>query len=221
MINGKRVLGIIPARGGSKRLPRKNVLEFCGKPLIAWTIEEAKKSVWIDQITLTSDDKKILDIGMEYKINCVPRNKELADDSASMNDVVLSEIERFSSSHYDLICLLQPTSPLRIVEDIDCGITLGMSISVGPTGAPNGAVYVVDVPLFKQYAYFGGWVFYMPAERSIDINTAVDFLEAERLMNARLSSAERPSKYPRSRCSIEVYGAVDDEIAHKCAGGNT
>ena len=62
MIKNKKVLGIIPARGGSKGLPRKNILDLCGKPLISWTIEEANKSIFIDKLIVSTDDQEIIEV---------------------------------------------------------------------------------------------------------------------------------------------------------------
>ena len=93
MINEKSVLAIIPARGGSKGVPRKNIREVGGKPLIAWTIEEAKKSRYIDRCILSSDDPDIIEVAREW--NCeVPfvRPSELASDDSSAVDVVLHAI---------------------------------------------------------------------------------------------------------------------------------
>ena len=84
MINGKSVLAIIPARGGSKGLPGKNKKKLCGKPLIAWTIEQAKSCSDIDRIVVSTDDKNIADIAKKYGAE-VPfiRPAELASDTAS------------------------------------------------------------------------------------------------------------------------------------------
>ena len=81
MINGNSILGIIPARGGSKGLPRKNIQEVAGKPLIAWTIEESKKSKYIDKLILSSEDKEIIDVAKAWgcKVPFV-RPVELAKD---------------------------------------------------------------------------------------------------------------------------------------------
>ena len=70
MIYDKKLLAIIPARGGSKRLPRKNILNLAGKPLIAWTIDSALKSKYIDRIVVSTDDKEISDISMKYEPMC-------------------------------------------------------------------------------------------------------------------------------------------------------
>ncbi len=122
MYNEKKVLAVIPARGGSKRLPKKNILNLAGKPLIAWTIEEAKKSKYIDKLIVSTDSTEIAEISKKYGAE-VPfiRPKELASDTASSIDVILHAINFFKNKGdtYEYIVLLQPTSPLRKVDDID------------------------------------------------------------------------------------------------------
>lgn len=124
MINGKSVLAIIPARGGSKRLPGKNILEVGGKPLIAWTIEEARKSKYIDRLILSSEDQKIISVARAWGCE-VPfvRPAELAQDETPGIETVLHAIDALLEK-YDYIVLLQPTSPLRKSEDIDGTINL-------------------------------------------------------------------------------------------------
>jgi N-acylneuraminate cytidylyltransferase len=119
MINGQSVLAIIPARGGSKGVPRKNIREVAGKPLIAWTIAEAKKSKFIDRLILSSDDEQIIRVAQEYGCE-VPfiRPAELARDDTPGIDPVLHALESLSQK-YDYVVLLQPTSPLRSAADID------------------------------------------------------------------------------------------------------
>jgi CMP-N,N'-diacetyllegionaminic acid synthase len=118
MINGKEILGIIPARGGSKGIPRKNIRELAGKPLIAWTIEVAKKSMYIDRLILSSEDKEIIQVAKEWGCEApFVRPMELAQDDTPGIDPVLHAINELQG--YDYVVLLQPTSPLRIVEDID------------------------------------------------------------------------------------------------------
>lgn len=113
-----KILAVIPARGGSKGLPRKNILELAGKPLIAWTIEEAKKSNYIERVILSSEDAEIIEISKQYGCD-VPfvRPMELAQDDTPGIKPVLHAIEQCPG--YDYVVLLQPTSPLRTVEDID------------------------------------------------------------------------------------------------------
>jgi len=125
----KNILGLIPARGGSKGLPRKNIKPLLGKPLIAWTIEQAFASRYLDKVVVSTDDKEIAEISKKYGAD-VPfmRPKELAGDNTKGIEVVLHVIdwlkENDKQKQYDLIMLLQPTSPLRKAEDIDKAIEL-------------------------------------------------------------------------------------------------
>lgn len=122
MINGKKILAIIPARGGSKGIPRKNIRLLAGKPLIVWTIEEAKKSRYIDRLMLSSEDEEIISIAKEW--NCdVPfkRPQELAQDNTPGIEPVIHAINNLPEK-YDYVCLLQPTSPLRTSKHIDACI---------------------------------------------------------------------------------------------------
>ncbi|MGL5255765.1 MAG: cytidylyltransferase domain-containing protein [Proteocatella sp.] len=118
MIYGKSILAIIPARGGSKGLPRKNILELKGKPLIAWTIEAAKKSTYIDTVVVSSEDNEIIEVALKWGAE-IPfhRPQELAQDDTPSIDIILHAINILPQ--YDYILLLQPTSPLRTAEDID------------------------------------------------------------------------------------------------------
>jgi CMP-N,N'-diacetyllegionaminic acid synthase len=122
VLNGKTFLVIIPARGGSKRLPRKNVLELSGKPLIVWSIEAGLKSKYIDKVVVTSDDDEILSISKEYGAEIIKRPDYLANDTAKTFDAIKHTIENMQK--YDYIVLLQPTSPLRNEFHIDEAIEL-------------------------------------------------------------------------------------------------
>ena len=114
----KKVLALITARGGSKGLPRKNVLEAGGKPLIAWTIEAALNSRSVSQVILSSDDDEIIDIAQRWGCS-VPfrRPSHLATDTATSIDVVMHALDEVTG--FDYVILLQPTSPLRTSVDID------------------------------------------------------------------------------------------------------
>ena len=126
MINNKSILAIIPARKGSKRLVGKNMLDLKEKPLIAWTIEEALKSKYIDNIIISSDDENIINFSKQYKEINVPfiRPKELSTDKANSLDLVLHALNFYRSNYknFDYVMLLQPTSPLRKSKDIDYSI---------------------------------------------------------------------------------------------------
>ena len=117
----KRVLSIIPARGGSKGLPRKNILKLAGKPLIAWTIEASLNSKFVTKTIVSSDDKEILAIAKDYGSEILLRPKNLATDLSSSESVVTHALNYLESvgEEFDFVALLQPTSPLRNYKDID------------------------------------------------------------------------------------------------------
>ena len=121
MIHGKRVLGVVPARGGSKGIPRKNLRVVAGKSLLGWTIEIAQRSMLIDHLIVSTEDS---DIASEAKrCGCVVpfvRDAALATDVADGDLVAVDAVTRCSG--YDLMVLLAPTSPLRTTEDIDTAI---------------------------------------------------------------------------------------------------
>ena len=123
MYKGKTFLAIIPARGGSKRLPRKNILDLAGKPLIAWTIEAGLKSNYIDKVLVTSDDTEILMVAERFGAEIIERPAELASDTATSFDAIQHAIDS-ESKKYDFIILLQPTSPLRTEKHIAEAIEL-------------------------------------------------------------------------------------------------
>jgi pseudaminic acid cytidylyltransferase len=222
------LIAIVTARGGSKGLPRKNVLPFCGKPLIAHSIEAAKNSSAIDRIIVSTDDEEIADISREFGAE-VPfmRPAELASDTAGSREVILHALSFLKKQRTPVedFCLLQPTSPLRTSADIDGALKIFLEkradsvLSVTPydhpvqwavemldngillprekekTGRrqdmaeyyrPNGAVYMFRTEFFKNSAgYFGAnsYGYIMPPERSIDIDTQLDFVVAETIAN--------------------------------------
>lgn len=219
MYGGKTVLAIIPARGGSKGVPGKNIRKFAGLPLLAWTILEARKSKYIDRLILSTDDEKIMKVAGTYGCE-VPfrRPPELAADDTPGIAPVLHALYTLPEK-YDYIVLLQPTSPLRLTEDIDgC-----LKFCIGNNGAPacvtvtdpaeppywmytvgdgaeleplfankqntprqvlpktyvlNGAVYVAECGWLQENKTFTGEGtrgYFMPRERSVDIDTEQDF----------------------------------------------
>lgn len=105
-----KILGLIPARGGSKGVPNKNIKEIYGKPLIAWTIEQAKKSTLLDTVVVSTDSDKIADIAQQYGAQVIMRPDELATDMASTQDVMVHALNIIPA---DILVLLQPTSPCR------------------------------------------------------------------------------------------------------------
>jgi len=118
---GNKVLGIIPARGGSKGLPKKNIVALNGQPLIAYSINAGLHSKYIDAVLVSSNDLDILQIAEKYNAEVLVRPNELATDSASIHQVIAHAIESVNSlgREFDLAILLQPTSPLRTTKHID------------------------------------------------------------------------------------------------------
>ena len=241
------ILAVITARGGSTTLPRKNILPFCGKPLIAYTIKAASAArnagAPIDRILVSTDDAEIADVSRRFGAE-VPfmRPPELArDDTPSLpvveHAVAFAETER--GLRYDWILLLQPTSPLRTGADIRAALdpikqpdtTAVVSVTSANASHPkklrlieggilrpfqgggfqpsrrqdfdydvyrtNGAIYLArrDV-LMEEGSFYGSCPrpLVMPPERSIDIDTRLDFEMAEFLY--RRSS---PNQGPRLR----------------------
>jgi N-acylneuraminate cytidylyltransferase len=131
VIGGLSVLAVIPARGGSKGVPGKNVRPVGGRPLIEWTIRAAQGSRYVDRTVLSSDDAGIIAVAQEAGCE-VPfvRAAELATDEAGSVEVVVDAVERVGA--HDLVVLLQPTSPLRRAEDVDAALQTLIA-----TGAPS------------------------------------------------------------------------------------
>ena len=132
------IVAIVPARGGSKRLPRKNVLPLAGKPLIQWTLDAAKESGVIELIVVTSDDEEVLTIAEQNQVMAIRRPDDLSSDTATSVDAVIHSLDALEAQNIvaKRVMLLQPTSPLRRAEDIrkavkrmeDCGAASVLSV---------------------------------------------------------------------------------------------
>jgi len=132
MIQKKKILAIIPARGGSKRVPKKNIRLLTGKPLIAYTIETALKSRYLNRIVVSTEDEEIARISKKYGAEVVKRPQKLATDRAKTIDAIFHVLSILKEEHYNpqVVVLLQPTSPLRTENDIDKAIKLFLSKKV-------------------------------------------------------------------------------------------
>ena len=125
MINNRKILGIVPARIGSKGLKFKNLKKLNSKPLIYWPIKTLKKSKYIDKIILNTDSKKIRDLGTKMGAQTpFLRPKYLASDNSKISDTIIHTIKYFEKKRifYDYILLLEPTSPLTTSSDVDYAI---------------------------------------------------------------------------------------------------
>ncbi len=218
MIDNHKVLGVIVARGNSKGLPGKNTLDIGGKPMVAWSVEAAGRSGYLDRSILSSDDDKIIEAARRFGADApFKRPPELATDAARVEDAVIHALDSLAED-YDYLVLLQATSPLRTGEDIDgalrtcvdAGAPACVSMTtpakspylmfrvdernrlralldtpagrrrqdLPPAFVPNGAVYVARTDWFRENETFytpETVAYEMPAERSIDVDTALDF----------------------------------------------
>jgi CMP-N,N'-diacetyllegionaminic acid synthase len=159
-----RVLGLIPARGGSKGVARKNVRVLCGKPLLQWTTESALGARTLDRVVLSTDDEEIASVGRRCGVE-VPflRPSELAcDDTATLPVVqhALQELEK-AGDRFDAVCLLQPTNPFRRAVDIDTCVDL-LSVSNA-----DSVMSVLRVPTECN----PHWVYFCATDGSLTLST--------------------------------------------------
>lgn len=144
MPSESRILGVIPARGGSQGVPGKNIRELCGAPLLAWTVDCARRSRLITDVCLSTDDEEIRGVGTRYgALAPFLRPAELATHRALAIPTIqhaVREMERSRGCRYDVVAMLQPTSPLRTPDDVDAALSRLLD-----TPAASGIISVVDV----------------------------------------------------------------------------
>lgn len=224
------IIAIIPARGGSKGILRKNIKEIVGKPLISYSIESAIKSEYVDKVIVSTDDSEIAKVSIEYGADVIKRPEHLAEDNSLTIDTIIHSLDYFEEEYCvpDIVILLQPTSPLRKTYDIDNSLKLFMEnecnsvISVckiehSPYWSleieenylkpkfgqkyfkmrrqelpklymPNGAIFISTPKNLKNYKTFyldKTLPYLMPIERSVDIDTELDFKLAELILSEK------------------------------------
>lgn len=181
------ILGLIPARGGSKRIPRKNVRELGGQPLLFWTLGAALIADELDIVAVSSDDPEILDLAKPF-CDVIHRPSHMAGDDATSYPTILHALDQYEGVEH--LCLLQPTSPFRTADDIDACIDMLLHTSDVPAiasmaenaNAPNGAIYVGRSDWLRDGGNFDGpavMSYLMPPETSLDIDTEEDWRRAE------------------------------------------
>lgn len=173
-----KIIGLITARGGSKSIPRKNVKLLAGKPLIAWTIETALKSRQLSRLIVSTDDEEIAQIAREWGAETpFMRPLELAQDDSSHISVIVHAIQWLEKSggvQPDYIMLLQPTSPLRVVKDIDAAIELAETHS---------ATAVVSVCEIDRHPYLSKRIF-QDGTLGEFVSSDIDYLRRQALPQA-------------------------------------
>jgi N-acylneuraminate cytidylyltransferase len=231
MIRGERVVALVPARGGSRTVPNKNVRPLDGKPLVGWPIDVALETDAVDRVVVSTDDERIAGTAREFGAEVLDRPPELAADDSLVIDAIRHAVETLASrgETAQYMVLLEPTSPLREPRDVErCldrlsgealdSVATFTEAEVNPhriwrldddrppepfvDGADpwqprqalpeayqlNGAVYAFDVDALPDEGVsllFGDrGAVVMPPERSVDIDTEVDFALAEALLEA-------------------------------------
>lgn len=207
MFNNKKIVAIIPARGGSKGIPRKNIKKICGRPLIYWSIKAAQKSRYIDRVIVSTEDKEIADIARRFGAEVLPRPRILARNNATTVSVLKHALTKVET---DVIVLLQPTSPIRIKNLIGRAIerffqsgadtlATGFITHQYEWGTVNnvprqkltgwfyddGNVYVHKTNYLKNDNWYGKKLEKMVIDKyyNFEIDSAVDFLVVEALMH--------------------------------------
>lgn len=266
--NRPKIIGVIPARGGSKGVPRKNIRKLLGKPLVAYTISPALKSKFLTKVVISSEDDEILEIGVKYGAYPVKRPMELAVDTAPTLPVIQHAVrymEEKENTTYDYIMLLQPTTPLRTTEDIDNALKELMETGVDalisvvkvsgmhpvrmkriendtimdfcyeePEGARrqdlpdayirNGAIYAFKRETIMKNGTMmsarGAKPFFMPEDRSINIDSELDFILAETVMKKMDFSHVRPvNSFQLIWKSYYGNESIDLELPNEWMGG--
>lgn len=204
------ILGITPARGRSKSIPRKNIKEVCGKPLIAWTIEAAQQSKLLDRYVISTEDEEIAKIAKRYGAEVIPRPKELAGDEVPTLPVLQHVLKKISA---DIVVLLQCTSPVREKGLIDyCiqrflekkadSLATGFVCKLYEWGSydkprqelkgwfhDDGNVYVIRADLIREGNLWGEKMekVIVSREENVEIDDQFDFWLAEQILKKRLN----------------------------------
>jgi CMP-N,N'-diacetyllegionaminic acid synthase len=226
-----KILGLTLARGGSKGVPNKHLREMCGKPLLAWTVEAALQSKFLDEYYVSSDSEQILRLAQQLYVGAIPRPEGLAQDDTPTLPALRHAVNRAEALHgrFDLIIEIRATSPLKTTKDIDRCIELlkkwNVDSVIGVTALEdhhparakwmddeglihdfipepqsgrrqdltpkayvrNGTIYALkrDAVMGEHGKLFGhefSLGYEMPAERSVNIDTELDWKLAELLM---------------------------------------
>jgi CMP-N,N'-diacetyllegionaminic acid synthase len=207
------ILGVTPARGGSKGIPRKNVRPFCGEPLISWTIKAARRSRRLDRYVVSTEDLEIAEVVRRYGAEVLPRPAELATDEATTESVLEHLLQQIPQ--VEIVVLLQATSPIRDDSLIDSCIgrfidTRADSLATGfickyveygkndlrRQEIPgffydDGNVYVMKADLLRKGDRYGQRIerVVIDREQNLEIDDEFDFWLAEQVMQKRQMKA--------------------------------
>jgi len=227
-----KILVIIPARGGSKGIPHKNIKPLNGKPLIHYTIDEAREIVGDEDICVSTDDPKIIKCVEDYGLK-VPfiRPEELATDTAGTYEVLLHALNYYvkQGRHYDVVLLLQNTSPFRKAEQIKEALKLytpdvDMVVSVKECAAnPYYCVFEENSEGYLHVCKGDGNIFRrQDAPKVYEYNGAIYIMNAETLKTTHMHKMQKRVKYVMDDLSsFDLDTMWDWEIAERIAAQNT
>lgn len=191
----RRVIALIPCRRGSKRLPKKNWKKLCGKPLFMYSVDEALKCEFIDEIIISTDSIEIIELAKKYahinRVRICKRPRELAQDNGLTEDVIKYHLQEY----YDVeIVLLQPTSPLRTAKEIEATHkcftkNFNSLFTINRNHKTNGNIYWFRDPndMYKVPTY----IYFQYEDISIDIDDITDFRVAEYMMERKLRNEKK------------------------------
>ena len=204
------ILGVTPARGGSKGVPRKNIREISGKPLLAWTIEAAQRSNLLDDYVVSTEDPEIASVATRCGAKVVDRPQELATDESDTFDVLRHIVQTIDA---DVIVLLQATSPIRDDDLIDKCVDRFLQVKADSLATgflckfveygknilrrqdidgffyDDGNVYVMDADMLRRGERYGQRIekVHLDREQNIEIDDEFDFWLAEQILTRRIS----------------------------------
>lgn len=204
----QRILGVIPARGGSKSVPRKNIHPVAGKPLLVWTIEAARHSKRLTRWVVSTEDAEIAELAERHGAEVLPRPPELATDEISTLAVIQHVLTQIPS---DIVVALHPTSPVRSKGLIDASIEKFLSSSadslgtvhrdysyeygkamprrqeIAPRWVDNGSVYVMKAELIRAGRWLGDRLamFETSREEGVEIDEPFDLWLVEQILQHR------------------------------------
>lgn len=228
MLNGKRVVAVIPARGGSKSVPGKNIRSLGGKPLLAWSIEVARQVSEIDRIIVSTDDAQIASVGRAHGAEVYTRPPHLATDEALVIDVLKDLIRTLQAEQEsaEILLLLEPTCPFRAAEDVQGCLRLLA------TDDYDSAATFTDAELNPHRAwkitgqtpevFIPGAIPWLPRQQlpqAYQLNGAVYAVRIAGLTASRQSilfGRMGALKMPRAR-SVDINDAIDFLVAEQLA----
>lgn len=194
-----KICGLIPARGGSKGVPRKNIKMLGDKPLIAYTIDDARKSKYLSNVIVSTDDIEIANIAKFYGAE-IPfmRPKKLAQSETQMVDVIKHVINFYESigEKFDLYCILQPTTPYRVENDID-----GTIEKLIKTNADT-AMTIYKIP----HAYNPYWVYFKDVNDQLELSIKTD--KVLRRQELPYAYARAGTAYVIKNDTIKKYNSI-------------